>query len=809
MRMDRFTEGAQDALMRAQEALSEFGHTQLDTEHLLWGLVSQEDGVVPQILEKIGVSPFALRDRLREALYRIPRVEMVRGTPAQIYITPRAEAVLRQAEKEAKALKDEYIAAEHIFLAILNVGDGAAARILKEFKIDRERVFQALYEIRGGQRVQDREAEKKYNALERYTTDITKLAELGKLDPVIGRDEEILRVAQILMRKTKNNPVLIGEPGVGKTAVVYGLAQRIVKGEVPDPLKGKRILALDIGALLAGSKFRGEFEDRLKAVIEEVKKSQGDIILFIDELHTIVGAGAAEGAVDAANLLKPALAAGELRVIGATTLDEYRERIEKDGALERRFQPVFVREPTVEETIEILKGLRKRYEEHHKVKITDDAIVAAAKLAERYITERRLPDKAIDLLDEAASLVRIKLSKMPEEIKEMEQKLEQLMEDGKAAAEYGDYEKAQRLKFEAEELQKKLEEAKKKWMEEHKTDDVVDAEDVAEVVSRWTGIPVTQLLEDEKQKLLRMEEVLKQRVIGQDEAVDIVSDAIRRARAGIKDPNRPIGVFLFLGPTGVGKTHLARQLAWFLFNDPDALLRIDMSEYMEKHSVSRLIGAPPGYIGYEKGGQLTEAVRRRPYQVILFDEIEKAHPDVFNIMLQIFDAGRLTDAQGHTVNFRNTVIIMTSNIASEKIASLTGTREELIQAVMPDLRRHFKPEFLNRIDEIVIFRPLQLEHIIKIVDLQVEDLRKNLEEQGIRLELDEEAKKLLAEKGYDPQFGARPLRRVIQRELETPIARMLIAGEIQAGDVIHVTAKDGQLVIEKEAQAEPVETPSS
>ncbi len=809
MRMDRFTEGAQDALMRAQEALSEFGHTQLDTEHLLWGLVSQEDGVVPQILEKIGISPFALRDRLREALYRIPRVEMVRGTPAQIYITPRAEAVLRQAEKEAKALKDEYIAAEHIFLAILNVGDGAAARILKEFKIDRERVFQALYEIRGGQRVQDREAEKKYNALERYTTDITKLAELGKLDPVIGRDEEILRVAQILMRKTKNNPVLIGEPGVGKTAVVYGLAQRIVKGEVPDPLKGKRILALDIGALLAGSKFRGEFEDRLKAVIEEVKKSQGDIILFIDELHTIVGAGAAEGAVDAANLLKPALAAGELRVIGATTLDEYRERIEKDGALERRFQPVFVREPTVEETIEILKGLRKRYEEHHKVKITDDAIVAAAKLAERYITERRLPDKAIDLLDEAASLVRIKLSEMPEEIKEMEQKLEQLMEDGKAAAEYGDYEKAQRLKFEAEELQKKLEEAKKKWMEEHKTDDVVDAEDVAEVVSRWTGIPVTQLLEDEKQKLLRMEEVLKQRVIGQDEAVDIVSDAIRRARAGIKDPNRPIGVFLFLGPTGVGKTHLARQLAWFLFNDPDALLRIDMSEYMEKHSVSRLIGAPPGYIGYEKGGQLTEAVRRRPYQVILFDEIEKAHPDVFNIMLQIFDAGRLTDAQGHTVNFRNTVIIMTSNIASEKIASLTGTREELIQAVMPDLRRHFKPEFLNRIDEIVIFRPLQLEHIIKIVDLQVEDLRKNLEEQGIRLELDEEAKKLLAEKGYDPQFGARPLRRVIQRELETPIARMLIAGEIQAGDVIHVTAKDGQLVIEKEAQAEPVETPSS
>ncbi len=799
MRFDRFTEGAQDAILRAQEALREFGHVQLDTEHILWGLLSQEDGVVTKILEKIGISPYAVRDRLREALYRIPKVEVVSGTQPQIYITPRAEAVLRNAEKEAQQMKDEFVSTEHIFLAIIEAGDGAAGRILKEFKIDREKVFKALYEIRGGQRITDRQAEKKYNALERYTTDITKLAELGKIDPVIGRDEEILRVAQILMRKTKNNPVLIGEPGVGKTAIVYGLAQRIVNNDVPDLLKGKRILALDIGALVAGSRFRGEFEDRLKAVIEEVKKEQDRIILFIDELHTIVGAGAAEGAVDAANMLKPALASGELRIIGATTLDEYREHIEKDGALERRFQPVFVREPTIEETIEILRGIKERYEQHHQVKITDDALVAAAKLADRYITERKLPDKAIDLLDEAASFVRLKLSEMPDEIKEMETKIKQLEDEGKTAAEYGDYEKAQRIKIELEQLKKKLDDAKKNWMKQAKIDDVVDEEDVAQVVSRWTGIPVTQLLEDEKHKLLRMEEVLKSRVIGQDEAVEVVSDAIRRARAGIKDPNRPIGVFLFLGPTGVGKTHLARQLAWFLFNDPDALLRIDMSEYMEKFSVSRLIGAPPGYIGYEKGGQLTEAVRRRPYQVILFDEIEKAHPEVFNLLLQVFDAGRLTDAQGHTVSFRNTVIIMTSNIASDKIASLTGTREELVQAIIPDLRMHFKPEFLNRIDEIVVFRPLSLDDIEKIVELQLEDLRTNLKEHGIKLNVDTDARKILAVRGYDPAFGARPLRRLIQRELETPIARMLIGGDIKKGDTVYVTAENGNLKITTEA----------
>lgn len=806
MRFDRFTEGAQDAILRAQEALREFGHVQLDTEHILWGLLSQEEGVVTKILEKIGVSPYAVRDRLREALYRVPKVEVVSGPQPQVYITPRADLILRNSEKESQQLRDEFISTEHIFLAIIEAGDGAAGRILKEFKIDREKVFKALYEIRGGQRITDREAEKKYNALERYTTDITRLAELGRIDPVIGREEEILRVAQILMRKTKNNPVLIGEPGVGKTAIVYGLAQRIIKNDIPDLLKGKRILALDIGALVAGSRFRGEFEDRLKAVIEEVKKEQDKIILFIDELHTIVGAGAAEGAVDAANMLKPALASGELRIIGATTLDEYREHIEKDGALERRFQPVFVREPTIEETIEILQGIKERYEQHHQVKITEDALLAAAKLSDRYITERKLPDKAIDLLDESASFVRLKLSEMPEEIKQMESKTKQLEEEGKTAAEYGDYEKAQQLKIELDTLKKKLETAKLNWMKENSVDDVVDEDDVAKVVSKWTGIPVTQLLEDEKHKLLRMEDVLKSRVIGQDEAVQVVSDAIRRARAGIKDPTRPIGVFLFLGPTGVGKTHLARQLAWFLFNDPDALLRIDMSEYMEKFSVSRLIGAPPGYIGYEKGGQLTESVRRRPYQVILFDEIEKAHPEVFNLLLQVFDSGRLTDSQGHTVNFRNTVIIMTSNIASDKIASITGTSEELLQAVMPDLRTHFKPEFLNRIDEIVVFKSLSLDHIEKIVELQLHDLQTNLKEHGIQLDVHPDARKILAIKGYDPAFGARPLKRLIQRELETKIAKMLISGEVKPGNTIFVSAEDGNLKVTTK-NIEPVTQP--
>ncbi len=790
MKLDRFTEGAREALELAQNALVKFKHNQLDTEHIFYGLLSQEDGVVPKIFEKLGISPYAVKDRLGDALRKVPAVEFSYGTPAQIYITPRAERVLEQAFDEAKALKDEYVAAEHILLAIAEISDGASARILKEFDVDKEKIFRALYEIRGSQRVTGPDAERRYNALERYTTDITKLAELGKLDPVIGREEEIQRVAQILMRKTKNNPVLIGEPGVGKTAVVLGLAQRIVEGNVPDPLKDRRILQLDIGALLAGSKFRGEFEDRLKAVIEEIKKMQDRAILFIDELHTIVGAGAAEGAVDAANLLKPALASGELRVIGATTLDEYRERIEKDGALERRFQPVFVKEPTVEETIEILKGLKERFEKHHELRITEDALVSAAKLANRYITGRKLPDKAIDLLDEACSAVRIKLSGMPEELKELKKRIDKLTEEGRLAAQYNDIENASRIKEELDRLMKKYEEKRNKWISQAGVDDVVDEEDVAEVVSKWSGVPVTRLLEDEARKLLRMEEELKKRVKGQDEAIHVISDAVRRSRAGLSDPNRPIGVFLFLGPTGVGKTHLARQLAWFLFNDENAILRIDMSEYMEKHAVSRLIGAPPGYIGFERGGQLTEAVRRRPYQVILFDEIEKAHPDVFNIMLQIFDAGRLTDAQGHVVDFKNTIIIMTSNIASNVLLNGDYSEEQKRELLEAELKKHFRPEFLNRITEIVVFRPLGMDEIKEIVDLELQTVRKALSEKNIELEVDESAREFLAKEGYSEEFGARPLKRTIERLVANELSRMIISGDLKENSKVKI-ASDG------------------
>ena len=796
MKLDRFTEGAREALELAQNALVKFKHNQLDTEHIFYGLLSQEDGVVPKIFEKLGISPYAVKDRLGDALRKVPAVEFSYGTPAQIYITPRAERVLEQAFYEAKALKDEYVAAEHILLAIAEILDGASARILKEFDVDKEKIFRALYEIRGSQRVTGPDAEQRYNALERYTTDITKLAELGKLDPVIGREEEIQRVAQILMRKTKNNPVLIGEPGVGKTAVVLGLAQRIVEGNVPDPLKDRRILQLDIGALLAGSKFRGEFEDRLKAVIEEIKKMQDRAILFIDELHTIVGAGAAEGAVDAANLLKPALASGELRVIGATTLDEYRERIEKDGALERRFQPVFVKEPTVEETIEILKGLKERFEKHHELRITEDALVSAAKLANRYITGRKLPDKAIDLLDEACSAVRIKLSGMPEELKELKKRIDKLTEEGRLAAQYNDIENASRIKEELDRLMKKYEEKRNKWISQAGVDDVVDEEDVAEVVSKWSGVPVTRLLEDEARKLLRMEEELKKRVKGQDEAIHVISDAVRRSRAGLSDPNRPIGVFLFLGPTGVGKTHLARQLAWFLFNDENAILRIDMSEYMEKHAVSRLIGAPPGYIGFERGGQLTEAVRRRPYQVILFDEIEKAHPDVFNIMLQIFDAGRLTDAQGHVVDFKNTIIIMTSNIASNVLLNGDYSEEQKRELLEAELKKYFRPEFLNRITEIVVFRPLGMDEIKEIVDLELQTVRKALSEKNIELEVDESAREFLAKEGYSEEFGARPLKRTIERLVANELSRMIISGDLKENSKVKITSDGHRLTFQ-------------
>ena len=796
MKLDRFTEGAREALELAQNAIVKFKHNQLDTEHIFYGLLSQEDGVVPKIFEKLEISPYAVKDRLADALRKIPAVEFSYGTPAQIYITPRAQRVLEQSFDEAKALKDEYVAAEHILLAIAEISDGASARILKEFNVDKEKIFRALYEIRGSQRVTGPDAEQRYNALERYTTDITRLAELGKLDPVIGREEEIQRVAQILMRKTKNNPVLIGEPGVGKTAVVLGLAQRIVEGNVPDPLKDRKILQLDIGALLAGSKFRGEFEDRLKAVIEEIKKMQDRAILFIDELHTVVGAGAAEGAVDAANLLKPALASGELRVIGATTLDEYRERIEKDGALERRFQPVFVKEPSVDETIEILKGLKERFEKHHELRITEDALVAAAKLANRYITGRKLPDKAIDLLDEACSAVRIKLSEMPEELKELKKRIDKLTEEGKLSAQYNDIESASRIKEELDRLMKEYGEKRNKWISEAGVDDVVDEEDVAEVVSKWSGVPVTRLLEDEAKKLLRMEEELKKRVKGQDEAIHVISDAVRRSRAGLSDPNRPIGVFLFLGPTGVGKTHLARQLAWFLFNDENAILRIDMSEYMEKHAVSRLIGAPPGYIGFERGGQLTEAVRRRPYQVILFDEIEKAHPDVFNIMLQIFDAGRLTDAQGHIVDFKNTIIIMTSNIASSLLLDGKYSEDQKRELLEAELKRYFRPEFLNRITEIVVFKPLGMNEIKEIVDLELETVRKALSEKNIELEVDEKAREFLAREGYSEEFGARPLKRIIERLVANELSRMIISGDLKENSKVNITSDGKKLIFQ-------------
>ncbi len=809
MRMDKFTEGAQEALMRAQEALTKFKHNQLDVEHIFYGLLEEEGGGVWQIFEKLNISPIIVKEKLKEALLKVPQVEFSYGgaRPVQIYITPRAQQVIQEAFEEARKLNDEYVAQEHLLLAIENVGGGASYRILRELGVDREKIYKALYEIRGGQRVTEPTAESKYNALAKYTVDITKQAEQGKLDPVIGRDAEIERVIQIILRKTKNNPVLIGEPGVGKTAVVYGLAQRIVEKKVPDDLKDKRILMLDMGALLAGTKFRGEFEERLKAVIDEIKRSKDKFIIFIDELHTIVGAGAAEGAIDAANLLKPGLASGELRVIGATTLDEYRERIEKDGALERRFQPVYVKEPMVEETIEILKGLKKRYEDHHKVQIDDSALVAAAKLAERYVQGRKLPDKAIDLLDEACSYLRIKLSQMPEEIKAMKNKIVELSDKIKLLDQFGKSGEAKKLEEEVRVLEEEFKAKQEEWLKKKNLDTVVDENDVAQVVSKWTGVPAHRLLESEAQRLLRIEEELKKRVKGQDHAIKVVAEAIRRSRAGLGPKDRPIGVFMFLGPTGVGKTHLARQLAWFLFDDEDALLRIDMSEFMERHEVSKLIGAPPGYIGYEKGGVLTEAVRRRPYQVILFDEIEKAHPDVFNIMLQIFDAGRLTDSHGRVVDFRNTIIIMTSNIQynfeTTRLGFVTETEDTVskqqrlvVNQLLPELKKYFKIEFLNRIDEFVVFNPLGPEEVKEIIELQLNEVRESLKENDIEISWTPELVKFIFENGFSEELGARPLRRTIQRYVENRIADEIIAGHIKPGDKILVDF-DGEVRFKK------------
>ncbi|MCC7446167.1 MAG: AAA family ATPase [Anaerolineae bacterium] len=799
MRFDRFTERAQDAAARAYEILQRYGHNQVDTEHLLLALLEQPEGVIPQILEKMNVDQEAMRYKLDEVLKASPKASIYGGGTGQVFMTPRVKRVIDLAQEEANRLKDEYISTEHIFLAILSESRTAIARLMKEAGVTKDRVMEIIKDFRGGQRVTDPQAESRYRTLEKYSRDLTRMSLEGKLDPVIGRDDEILRVIQILSRRTKNNPVLIGEAGVGKTAIVEGLAQKIASQDVPEILLGKRVISLDLGAMIAGSRFRGEFEERLKAAIEEVQRSEGDIILFIDELHQVVGAGAAQGALDAGNMMKPALARGELNCIGATTLDEYRQFIEKDSALDRRFAPVFVDEPTVDQTIQMLYGLRDRYEAHHKVRFSEEALVAAARLSHRYVTERRLPDKAIDLMDEAAAKLRVALYSLPPEVKQMKADLDRLAAEEEAAGLARDYERAAQYKTQRLQAEQAYEEARDQWQREHTLDEIVDANDIAEVVERWTGIPVNQMLETEQQKLLRMEEAIHERIIGQDEAVAAVADAIRRARSGLKDPRRPIGSFIFLGSSGVGKTELAKALAEFMFDNEDALIRIDMSEYREQHTVSRLFGAPPGYVGYEEGGQLTEAVRRRPYSVVLFDEIEKAHPDVWNALLQILEDGRLTDGQGRVVDFRNTVIIMTSNLGTEyarksgPLGFVTNNDPEQVsdhKKIERAMRETFRPEFLNRIDEIIIFSPLTLEQVQQMVDLQMRSVAERLGEQGLVVELTDNARAWLARQGYDPAFGARPLRRALQRFVESPLSVQLLKGAFHRGDVVLVDASD-------------------
>ena len=791
MRPDKFTEQAQEAIALSQQIVRRYQHSQWDVEHIFLALLEQKKGLSGEILRKLKIDVDELRMRVDSALQKSPRAAN-EGTI--IYGTPRTVRLLDNAESEADRLKDEFIGIEHLLIALCSVRDGETPKILEEFGLGQEKIYSALQEIRGGHRVTDPHAESKYGALEKYCRDLTMLAREGKLDPVIGREEEIKRVMQVLTRRTKNNPVIIGEAGVGKTAIAEGIAQKIISDDVPDSLRNKRVLALDMGSLVAGSKFRGEFEERLKTVMDEIRQAHGEIILFIDEIHTVVGAGAAEGAIDASNMLKPALARGELQCIGATTLDEYREHIEKDAALERRFQPVYIDEPSEEVTIEMLRALRPRYESHHKIKITDSALEAAAKLSNRYIADRHLPDKAVDLIDEAAAKIRIEAGSPPADIKALEKKVHQLTDEEEAASQRNDYENAAKLKAERIRIENDYNTARNKWLKEKKIDTVVDEEDIAELVSKWTGIPVSRMLEQEIDKLLHMENRLHERIIGQDDAIKVVSEAIRRARAGLKDPKRPIGSFIFLGPTGVGKTELARALAEFLFDDEDAMVRLDMSEYMEKHTTSRLIGAPPGYIGYEEAGQLTEAIRRRPYKVVLLDEIEKAHPNIFNILLQILEDGRLTDGHGRTVDFKNTVIIMTSNLGTEEFQhqSLGFSKETKTEierrrgAVEDALKRTFRPEFLNRLDEVVIFQPLTEEQIKLIVDLVLKDIQKRLAERKITVELTEKAKARLAKEGFDPAFGARPLRRTMQRLVETPLSTKILKGEFKEGDHVIV-----------------------